>query len=70
MKLYYFQGVDKLIEYPEGIISMRACKVKPFPTCETCDKWCKHECPSYTKDDIMRKPPKDFFCASHSDFTK
>lgn len=76
MKLYYFQGTDRLIEYPEGIISMRACKVKPFPTCKTCKKWkdivaCEGSCVIITPNgntirDVETRP--DFFCAGHPDF--
>lgn len=77
MKLYYFEGDDKLLEYAKGVESMKS--VKPFPTCETCPKWKTIECTmSKLLSDTLRNsrhkwaeliyPNSDYFCKDHQDF--
>jgi hypothetical protein len=56
-------------------------ELKPFPTCQTCDKWKTIKCVmSKLLSDTLRNsrcdyskliyPNHDFFCPEHPDFTK
>ena len=87
MKLYYFiSKIDDIDEtFESDLVEKRTDRVvdtvhyKPFPTCETCDKWKTIDCIiSKLLSDTLRNsrhkwatliyPDHDFFCKDHSDF--
>lgn len=45
MKLYQFEGVDDLLENPDGVVPIRRAIIKPLITCQECRKWHTMYCP-------------------------
>lgn len=45
MKRYIFDGVDNLLDYPDGIVNIRRSIINPLITCEQCSKWKQLACP-------------------------
>lgn len=69
---YWFEGVEDLVEYPDGVVPVRAKAIKPFPTCQTCEHVC-HNHPQFG-DDICQifgdkiNDITEHFCAYHPGF--